>query len=185
MLLRSNPVPDDKIVQPNFVYSATGSPEHPTLGLAPVFDLSVLVCSKDQMNSQHRFLVVIICGYALQLRKLSYDFCAKILGFPMSTTLCGRLCLLQLPRWICHLRFEFVGHRCLPLCLKYQTSFQCTWIVDGEDANVKGPEAFCDHSSTGCGRKSAITQSQDVAEILETLIKGWIQQFSNLTKTSQ
>ena len=76
MLLRSNPVPDDKIVQPNFVYSATGSPEHPTLGLAPVFDLSVLVCSKDQMNSQHRFLVVIICGYALQLRKLSYDFCA-------------------------------------------------------------------------------------------------------------
>ena len=42
----------------------------------PCFDLSVLVCSKDQINGQNRFLVVIICGYALQMRKLSYDFCA-------------------------------------------------------------------------------------------------------------
>ena len=54
-----------------------------------------------------------------------------ILGFSTSTTLCGRLRVLRLLRWICHLRFEFVGHRCLSLCLKYQTLFQCAWIVDG------------------------------------------------------
>ena len=33
-------------------------------------------------------------------------------------------------------------------------------------------QKFYDHSSTGCRRKSAITQSKDVAEILKTLIKG-------------
>ena len=46
-------------------------------------------------------------------------------------------------------------------------------------------QKFCDHLVTGCRWNSVITQPLDVAEILETLIKWWIQQFSNLTKTSQ
>ena len=55
-------------------------------------------------------------------------------------------------------------------------------------------QKFCDRWVIGCRRdwviaeflgNSAIIQPQVVAEILETLIKWWIQQFSNLAKTSQ
>ena len=87
-------------------------------------------------------------------------------------------------RHLSHLWQEFCDHL-VPCCRRNSAIAQpldvaaTEWLL-----NHKLSQKFCDQIVTGCRWNSVNTQPLDVAEILETLIN-WIQQFSNLTKTSQ